>query len=266
MRTWIGRANKFCLFLGLLFSRWAFSQESTLLLSDANRDSRRGTGILIVPFENRMYRSDFDQTFCQSTRMSPKQLKHFFRNGLNQTLYNTLQKAGYRVRDLMEDTAQSKSTLYNIYSQTAYDYLNVPDPVHFKPPKNDSRTPKVIKGQLVVESQNEHKFMNARLLQSQLINNLAKQYQCKLFVFINQMDILSGNTNNAYQYQQTMQRFNIHYTLFNDQGIELHSGILQHEQAENGTAAALTDKAFKAISEQLLKRIDFVLFPKKQKK
>lgn len=266
MQTWIGRVNKALPVLFIILSLKISAQETVLFNSDASRDLRKGISVLLIPFESRMYRSDYDKNFCEESKQLPKTIKHQFRNALNEQCYLALEKSGYRVTDLMEDTARSKSTLYTIYSNTAYDFVNVPDPLHFKPPLSDVKSATLIKGQLVVESKNDQRFMNARLLSKNMLQNLKSQYNTGIFIYFNQLDILSSSATNAYQYSDTQQHITVHYTVFNDKGIELHSGVLRCELPSQNNAKLLIQTCFKSIASSLQQRLDFILFPKRSKK
>lgn len=266
MQTWTGRVNNALAFLILVLTFKTHAQETLLLTTDASRELRKGISVLLIPFENRMYRSDYDRNFCEESKQLPKTIKHQFRNGLNEQCYGVLQKSGYKVVDLMEDTALSKPTLFKIYSNTAFDFVNVPDPLHFKAPKTEAKSQTLVKGQLVVESQTNQRFMNARLLSVPMLQELKSKFKTELFVYFNQLDIISNAAVNAYQFSNSQQRVTVHYTVFNDTGLELHSGILTCELPTQTNAKLLIQTCFKSIATQLLERIDFVLFPKKSKK
>ncbi|NBY10691.1 MAG: hypothetical protein EBQ77_06790 [Sphingobacteriia bacterium] len=87
MQTWTGRVNNALAFLILVLAFKTQAQETLLLTTDASRELRKGISVLLIPFENRMYRSDYDRNFCEESKQLPKTIKHQFRNGLNEQCY-----------------------------------------------------------------------------------------------------------------------------------------------------------------------------------
>ena len=215
--------------------------------------------VLLVPFEPRLYFGEIDYALNAETKLSSKQLKHLFRDGLNEQFTKALKSQGYAVTDLMEDTVKYKKDLANIYYNLSYKYLKVPDQAHYQVPREEKPQKAIEKGQLNVESNSDKRFMDARLSSPAVFTKLNGKYRCDLFLFINQLDLLAGGSNEPFQPYKAIEpnrKIKVHYTLFNLSGEEINSGLLEEEfSPELNAPKKIVDKHFSKIARELVTRL-----------
>ncbi len=181
--------------------------------------------ILIVPFEPKLYMSQVDHKFNAETKMTQKQIKETFRKGVNKELEGALKK-NYEVLDLMKDTAKYKKDLFAIYKNLTYTFDKVPDQNNYKAPVNDkTKTESVKKGQLVVETDPNARFMNAKITSPNMAPGLYAKYKTDMFLFVNQLDIISNVLASGETGTISERIITIHYTVYTIDAKEIQSGI-----------------------------------------
>lgn len=219
--------------------------------------------VLLIPFEPRLYFGEIDFAINMETRMTAKQIKHSFRDGLNDELAKALKTAKFAVTDMMEDTLKYKKDLHSLYGQLSYKYLKVPDPLNYQAPKEEKAQKAIENGQLNVETNSDKRFMDARISSPALMKQLQAKYRCDLFVFVNQLDILAGGSNEPaqpYKTASTQRKIKVHYTVFNTMGHEIHSGLLEEEfSSELNQPRKIIEKHFSKLGKELSTRISRAL-------
>jgi hypothetical protein len=245
-------------FLALAGSTLA--QNQTINTRPANvREQATTHKVLVIPFEPRMYMSEIDRTVNAETKLSGKEIRHRFRDGLNDQIYKALRAAKYGVTDLMEDTVLYKKDLIAIYQSLGYDYMRVPDQKNYRPPVKEKELKKVEKGQLVVETNSEIRFMNARIRNDKVLQTLQAKYKTDLFLFINELDIKASGSKMPGEIGEGSpnRKLIIHYTLFNQTGAELNSGTIEEEfEPELNNPKKISDKCFSKVAAVLVQRIN----------
>src|SRR5688572_19301155 len=151
--------------------------------------------IMIVPFEPRLYMSEIDFALNKESKLTPKQIKATFRNGINEQLYKAI-KPHHMVIDLMDDTVKTKKDLGEIYQYSSLEYMKVPDQKNYKPPVKQKEEQIIKNGQIVDETNTDQRFMNIQIKNATLVPYLYGKYKSDIFVFINELDIRSSNSNN----------------------------------------------------------------------
>lgn len=219
--------------------------------------------VLLVPFEPRLYFGEIDFAINMETGMTAKQIKHSFRDGLNDELAKAFKSAKFGVTDMMEDTLKYKKDLHSIYGQLSYKYLKVPDPLNYLPPKEEKAQKAIENGQLNVETNSDKRFMDARISSAALMKQMQAKYRCDLFVFVNQLDILAGGSNEPaqpYKAASPNRKIRVHYTVFNAMGHEIHSGLLEDEfSSELNQPRKIIEKHFSKLGRELCTRINRAL-------
>lgn len=134
----------------------------------------------------------------------------------------------------MEDTVKYKKDLEGLYQYLSYEYLPVPDQSNYSPPKKaklEKTEKKIDKGQLVVETNSDKRFMEARLTNPKVVPMLYGKYKTDLFVFINQLDILASGSKDPSELGQgnPNRKIVIHYTVYTFDAKEINSGIIEVE-------------------------------------
>lgn len=181
--------------------------------------------IMIVPFEPKLYMSQVDHKFNAETKQTQKQIKESFRRGVNRELAAAL-KQNYEVLDLMKDTAKHRKDIENIYRSLTYSYDKVPDQSNYKAPVSEkTKTESIKHGQLVIETDPNARFMNAKIRSAALIPSLFAKHKADLYLFVNQLDILSTTVGNSATGTLSERIITVHYTLYTVDAKEIQSGI-----------------------------------------
>ena len=182
--------------------------------------------IMIIPFENRMYLSEIDFMINKETKLTAKQIKATMRDGLNEQFYKKL-KPKMSVVDLLDDTTKTKKDLADIYQYLSYQYLKVPDQNNYKPPVKEKDEKTIKNGQLVVESNSDARFMNAKLINATLVPYLGGKYKTDVYLFINELDIKALNGSPADLNSSATRKIVVHYTVYTLDAKEINSGIAE---------------------------------------
>lgn len=221
--------------------------------------------VMVIPFEPRLYMGEIDFAIHAETGLSAKQIKHQFRDGLNEQITKSLKANKFGVVDLMEDTIKYKKDTEGLYSYLSYEYVKIPDQNNYQPPKKEKVAKPIEKGQLNVETNTEQRFMNAKLTNPKFIPQLYGKYKTDVFVFINQLDIKSAGTNDPgqpYKLPSSLRKIVVHYTVYTKEGKEINSGVLDEEFSEElNTPKKIIDKHFSKLSQTLVLRINKALNP-----
>ncbi len=202
----------------LLTIKTANAQEGT-----RNTDSDKLSGkIMLIPFEPKLYMSEIDQKVNQQTGWKFDQIRENFRHQLDAQIQAKLTKIEPTV-SFYADSAKMAKDLDYIYKTTSLSYDLVDS-------KNAGTTtsakPKGVKnGQIVVEMNNDKKFMNKKVNDAELIAYLNKKYRSEYFIFINELDITSDINSydiatDAYQRVVT-----VHYSIVDKNSKTLNAGI-----------------------------------------
>jgi hypothetical protein len=237
----------------------AGAQEKTINRKpSANTDAASLHKVLLVPFEPKLYFGEIDRSIHEETSMSAKDIRHRFRDGLNEQLYKAFKASGYQVLDLMEDTTKYRRDVEGIYQFLSYDYLRVPDQENYKVPQKEKPQQKVEKGQLNVETNSDLRFMNARLTNQKLVPQLTAKFRTNVYVFVNQLDIkASGSQDPGQLGTNPLRKVTVHYTVFTADGKEINSGIADEEfPADLNNPKKIVDRHFAAIAKTIVKRVN----------
>jgi len=226
------------------------------------KDVKSKHKIMIIPFENRMYLSEIDFMINKETQLTAKQIKATMRDGLNEQFYKKL-KFKMPVVDLLDDTAKTKKDLENIYQYLYYEYLKVPNQENYKAPVKEKAEKKIEKGQLVVETNSDVRFMNARLKNATLVPYLSGKYKTDLFLFINELDIKSLNGIPGDLNTVASRKIILHYTVYTVNAVEINSGIAEIDLPVNANnPAKIINTYFAQLAEIVSARIEKALLIK----
>lgn len=220
--------------------------------------------VMLIPFEPRMYMSEIDYAINTETKLTGKQIKHTFRDGINEQLYKAF-KAQHMVVDLMEDTIKTKKDLENIYQYLHYQYMKVPDQSNYIPPQKEKDEKKIDKGQIVIETDNEKRFMNAKLTNATLVPYLYGKYKSDIFVFVNQLDIKASNSGGPADLPTTsgFRKIIVHYTVYTFDAKEINSGVAEVEFPSTiNNPSKIIGTYFSKISQTIAQRVNLALAPK----
>ena len=251
----------FYLFLAaLLISSTLVGQNKTISSKNKNeRDIAAAHKVMIIPFEPRLYMGEIDMNINAETKLSAKEIKYKFRDGINEQLFKAFKNSGYLVLDLMEDTARYKKDLAGIYQYLSYDYQKIPDQTKYKTPEKEKDEKKIEKGQLAVETNDQARFMNAKLGNAKLVPMLHAKFKTDIFVFVNQLDIkASGYTTPGDLDRGNSNRLiTVHYTVYSLDAKEINSGVAEQEfETDLNNPKKIIDKYFSKIAANIVMRVN----------
>ena len=218
--------------------------------------------IMLIPFENRMYLSEIDFMINKESKLDAKQIKETMRDGLNDQFYKKL-KSKMPVVDLLEDTAKTKKDLNSIYQYLTYQYLKVPNQEKYVAPVKEKEEKTIEKGQLVVESNSDARFMDARLKNATLVPYLSGKYKTDLFLFFNELDIKSLNGSPGDFNSTATRKIILHYTVYTVNAVELNSGIAEVNLPVNvNNPTKIINTYFSQLADIVTARIEKALLAK----
>lgn len=243
----------------LLFGFVSLSQNKTISEKQkTERDVATAHKVLIIPFEPRLYFGEVDYNINLETKLSAKEIKYKFRDGLDEQLFKAFKASGFNSLDLMDDTAKYKKDLEGIYQYLSYDYQKIPNQQNYQPPKQEKGQKTVDKGQLSIETNSDARFMNARLTNPKTIPQLYSKYKTDVFVFINQLDLKASGSKDPTQLNDgsLSRKIVVHYTVYTLNGKEINSGVAEEEfEPTLNVPKKIIDKYFTKIAATIVQRV-----------
>lgn len=263
-----GKIYRFCLSVIFLISVSALcAQHTTINNKSAEKTNPGKHKIMLIPFEPRLYMSEIDHALNKETKLSAKQIKNIFRDGINAQLYKSL-KSQHTVIDLMDDTVKTKKDLGDIYQYLSLEYMRVPDQKNYKPPVKEKEESVIKNGQIISETDNSPRFMNAKLKNATLVPYLYGKYKTNIFVFINEIDIKASNGGGPADAAITdgFRRIVVHYTVYTFDAKEINSGIAETQfPVSLNNPTKIVNTYFAKTAQIITERINLALAPPKIK-
>lgn len=243
----------------LFVSLYAGAQNTTKNQKTSDREAPAAHKALIVPFEPKLYMGEVDRYIHAETKLSAREIRYKFRDGLNDQLYKAFRASKYNVVDFMEDTIKYRKDLEGLYQYLSYDYIKVPDQNNYKAPKREKEEKKIDKGQVIVETNSDKRFMEARLTNAKVVPLLYAKYKTDLFVFINQLDILASGSKDPGELGpgNPNRKIVVHYTVYTYDAKKINSGIAEEEFDPNlNNPKKIIDKHFSKIAMTIVERVN----------
>lgn len=238
---------------------YAQAQNTTIQKKNATeREAKTAHKVMLIPFEPKLYLSEIDHAINAETGLNSKEIKRRFRDGLNEQLYKAFKTIPYNVIDLMSDSAKYTKDLNGIYQHLTYQYQKVPNQEKYEAPKTEKQEKKIDKGQLIVETNSDQRFMNAKMTDAKVVPMLYGKYNTDIFVFINQLDIKASGTPNSYNINNgdSPRKIVVHYTVYSYDAKELNSGIVEEEfELDTNSPKKIIDKHFSKIGFTICERV-----------
>jgi hypothetical protein len=253
--------KKLLIFAGLTFQALQSTGQNPTL-NQKNKPERELSSVhkvMLIPFEPKLYMSEIDRNVNTETKLSAREIKFKFRDGLNDQLYKAFKLNKYNVVDLMEDTVKYKKDTEGIYQYLSYEYLKVPDQNNYKAPKKEKEEKKIEKGQIVVETDGEKRFMEAKILNPKVVPMLYGKYKTDLFVFINQLDIKASGSKDPGDLgpENPNRKIVVHYTVYTFDAREINSGTVEEEfDPALNNPKKIIDKHFSKVAATLVQRVN----------
>jgi hypothetical protein len=254
MKTLLFSFSIFILSFQVTGQNTTISQKNT-----AEREPSGAHKAMLIPFEPRLYMSEIDRSINAETKLTAFQIKHKFRDGLNDQLYKAFKASKFNVVDLMEDTVKYKKDLEGIYRYLSYEYLKTPDQTNYKAPRKEKEEKKIEKGQLNVETDGESRFMEARLTNMKVVPALHGKYKTDIFVFINQLDIKASGSKDPTDLSSgtANRKIAVHYSVYTFDGKEISSGLAEEEfDAILNNPKKIIEKHFSKIAATIVQRVN----------
>jgi hypothetical protein len=219
--------------------------------------------VMLVPFEPKLYMSQVDHKFNAETKQSQKQIRETFRKGVNKELESTFKK-NYEVIDMLKDTAKYGKDLSAIYKNLTYSFDKVPDQSNYKAPVSDkNKQDNIKKGQLVVETDPNARFMNARITNPSLVPGLFTRYKTDVFLFITQLDIISTTVGTGETGTLTERTITLHYSAYSVDAKEIQAGICSLKiPGDVNTPSKIVSSYISKIAAEVTRRITVALTKK----
>jgi hypothetical protein len=236
------------------------AQNSTLnQKKEPERERAEKHKVMLIPFEPKLYMSEVDRFIGMETKLSGREIRYKFRDGLNEQIYKAFKAAKYNAVDLMADTVKYKRDLEGVYQYLSYEYLKVPDQTNYKAPKREKEEKKIDKGQLMVETNSDRRYMEARLTSPKVVPLLYGKYKTDIFIFINQLDILTSGSKDPGNLGpgNPNRKIVMHYTVYTYDAKEINSGIIEEEfDPALNNPKKIIEKHFSKIAYTLVQRVN----------
>lgn len=244
----------------LFFSILTKSQNTTLSpKKTTEKEVASAHKVMLIPFEPKLYMGEVDRFINAETKLSSREIRYKFRDGLNDQIYKAFKASKYNVVDLMEDTVKYKKELEGVYQYLTYEYLKVPDQTNYKAPRKEKEEKKIEKGQVTVETNSDKRYMEARLTSPKVVPLLYGKYKTDVFIFINQLDIFASGSKDPGEMGagNPNRKIVVHYTVYTYDAKEINSGIVEEEfDPLLNNPKKIIDKHFSKIASTLVQRVN----------
>jgi hypothetical protein len=215
-------------------------------VSSAQEDTtiyRHEKSMMIIPIEQKMYRSEIDKDLGTANGKTHDQLFRDIRYGTAlQFTYEMLYRyKAFTLINMIEDSV--RRDLNVIYNGIGYKYTVVADTVGFasankleKFKRNINNTQDQLQkpkngmhnGEIVSERDTRKKHMKTVIKNDSLLPYLNVKYQCDYYLFINEIDLINDLSNQEKLATGDWDRaLKIHFTVFDSNGKEIETGILE---------------------------------------
>ena len=255
------------IFILILFNscfQFVLAQQTTLKENAKTNRETDSHKILIIPFEPKLYLSEIDYYINNETKLSAKQIKYLFRNGINEELYKAFKAEKFNALDLMEDTAKYKKDIDGIYQFLSYDYQKVPNQTVYKEKIKEKKEKKIQKGQLTLETNSDARFMNARITDIKTIKTIKQKFNTDIIVFINELDIKATGSKNPSELGEgnPNRKIIVHYTILSNDLKELNSGTVEEDfNSKLNIPQKIIEMHFSSVASIIVARLNKSLNP-----
>lgn len=241
----------------LLFCVLSKAQDNTRT-STSNEKTPIGK-IMLIPFEPKLYMSEIDKKVNEQTKWSFNQIRENFRHQLDEELKHKLQTLA-PVVSFYSDSLKMWKDLEYIYTSTRLSF----DPIS-KPSSGVNAVPRekgIKNGQIVVEMNDDEKFMNVTISSTELLIYLHKKYKTDYFVFVNELDLKNDPNSyniatNSYQRQVV-----VHYTIIDKAGKLITAGAATSTfSSQENNPKKIVNKMFSPIAAYIAAKFSAVINP-----
>ena len=245
-------------FLFILLWASSFAQEGTR--TNEALGKKVSGKVCLIPFEPKLYMSEIDQKINQQTKWEWETIRENFRNQLDAQLKLKLQTST-TVVSFYADSAKMSKDLEYAYKSTnlSYDLVGKPSDARTA----GKSTTGISNGQITVQQNNDKKFMNTKLTNSEVLSYLNKKYLSEYFIFVNELDI--KNDMNSYDIStDTYQReVIVHYSILDKTGKTVTAGIATSRfSSKENNPKKIVSQCFSPIATYIATKYTSMVEPK----
>lgn len=276
----------FFFLFSFFFPLLSFSQSSTL---EINKDHERSVSedlpetqynrVMVIPFDPKMYMSQIDKEISEKTGKNADEIREIFRRGISNNVFietKMIHNSAYSSVSMHSEDPEIISDLDYIYKSFGYKYVPVPVPPDtakptavsslkkatgkaqelfegMNPPKEEPGA-KIKNGQIYSTPENREKFMNTTVVNPDALAYLSSKYQCELFVFVNQMDLVvpPGTDYRELSSDDYSRLIKFHYTILNKSGSEIYGDAAKiYFSSRENDASAIVNGYFDEIAREI---------------
>jgi hypothetical protein len=244
----------------LLLSNTLFAQDKTITYKTQTESFgpvKQGK-IMLIPFDDRMYFSEFDREIAASNNIDFNDIRAVFRKAIDTALYSQLLTDHSIVALLYKFHPDHETDLFKLYDITGYNYeaLNLADNVKtgFKKASLHQKEEKH-KGQLVTQPDDTEKYMATTVNDVETLKQIASKYGTEYFVFINQLDFRRqpGLSWDQLQSGNYSRQVKIHYSVINKEGKKVAGGACYNEiNSQENNVVKIVQKGIAPTVKQII--------------
>lgn len=255
------KRNIFCI-LFLFITLTVFSQVG---VRNTPAGKKEITGkLMIVPFEPKLYMSEFDQKFNEQTKWTFNQIREYFRHQLDSQLKLKFQSILSPVVSFYNDSIKTAQDLDYIYKSTTISFDLVDKPT--APTVENKKQSGIKNGQIVVEISTDKKFTNIKTSNSELIPYLNKKYKAEYFVFINELDINSVPESYDMATDTYQREVVVHYTIIDkDSKLIMAGAATARFTSKENNPKKIAALVFPSIATFIATKFNSIINPVKPK-
>lgn len=248
-----------------LFSKDKVEKTDQAIYAEGAQDSIR---VLIIPFEEKLFYCDIMRDLTTTNNLNSEQIFNRFRNAIQLSLRSALSDSMETATFLNTDSITDQE-LISIYSQLGYAYMPIPvkeeeDPPAGRTGKKEKKTKKkktdpkekkaevgIRNGQVIAERDNIPRYMNAKLKDLNMLEQLHANYGINRFLFINQMDVKMDLSDPETAFLDPRRVVALHYTIIDKDGKQLSGGLAEERFAatENNINRIVSDTFYNLALE-----------------
>jgi hypothetical protein len=213
--------------------------------------------ILLIPYNPMMHLSDADHDIAEYSEKPAAQVRAEFRNGIMRYVNSELSENYETYSMLSRESDNLKKDLDMIYGSLNYEMDTVFPVSH---PLKDTLQKKSLftkKSSVKVAEIHDLKYMNVILSHPELLQVLSGKYGTDLFVFLDQLDIVTNYSDCLDLAMKIYRRqFKIHYSVFDASGKQLYGDVAVSDfQSNSNDVNNIMEKNFPRLAEYIAKTI-----------
>lgn len=176
--------------------------------------------VLLAAFDPIMYFNDADKDIARVEGLSYSAIREKLQLELERAILYQLIGKEKTISLLISSFPEDQLNLQKLHASISYKYQNVNG--------KESLANNVRRGELKPSGGKEEKFMNAYVLDDKMYKQLAKQYEIRKEIIINQFEIKNAFTD---QYEIASGKYKrvlkVHYSILDNNGFNIKGGVAE---------------------------------------